>query len=33
MTEEGKKRLAEEVQAWHETREVLNRLLEEEGQK
>ena len=33
MTEEGKKRLAEEVQAWHETREVLNRLLEEDGQK
>ena len=30
ITEEGKKRLAEEVQAWHETREVLNRLLEEE---
>ena len=29
ITEEGKKRLAEEVQAWHETREVLNRLLEE----
>ena len=30
MTEEGRKRLADEVQAWHETREVLNRLLEEE---
>ena len=30
LTEEGRKKLAEEVQAWHETREVLNRLLEEE---
>ena len=30
LTEEGRKRLGEEVQAWHETREVLNRLLEEE---
>ncbi len=30
ITEEGRKRLAEEVQAWHETREVLNRLMEEE---
>ena len=30
LTEEGKKRLGEEVQAWQETREVLNRLLEEE---
>ena len=30
LTEEGRKRLMEEVQAWHETREVLNRLLEEE---
>ena len=30
LTEEGRKRLAEEVLAWHETREVLNRLLEEE---
>ena len=30
LTEEGRKRLADEVQAWHETREVLNRLLEEE---
>ena len=24
------RRLADEVRAWHETREVLNRLLEEE---
>ena len=31
LTDEGKKRLAEEVKAWHETREVLNRLLEEES--
>jgi len=30
ITEEGKRRLAEEVNAWRETREVLNRLLEEE---
>ena len=30
LTEEGRKRLADEVQAWHETRKVLNRLLEEE---
>ena len=30
LTEEGKNRLAEELKAWHETREVLNRLLEEE---
>lgn len=30
LTEEGKKKLEEETQAWHETREVLNRLLEEE---
>ena len=30
LTEVGKKKLVEEVQAWHETREVLNRLLEEE---
>ena len=30
LTEEGRKRLADEVRAWHETREVLNRLLEEE---
>ena len=30
LTEEGRKKLSEEVQAWHETREVLNRLLEEE---
>lgn len=30
ITEEGRKRLAEEVQAWHETREVLNSLMEEE---
>ena len=30
LTEEGRKRLAEEIAAWHETREVLNRLLEEE---
>ena len=30
LTEEGRKKLGEEIQAWHETREVLNRLLEEE---
>ena len=30
LTEEGRKKLGEEVEAWHETREVLNRLLEEE---
>ncbi len=30
ITEEGKRRLAEEADAWRETREVLNRLLEEE---
>ena len=29
LTEEGRKKLEEEVQAWRETREVLNRLLEE----
>ena len=33
ITDNGKKRLADEVQAWHETREVLNRLLEEETEK
>ena len=32
LTEDGKKRLSEEIQAWHETREVLDRLLEEEKQ-
>ena len=32
LTEEGRKRLADEVLAWHETREVLNRLLEEENE-
>ena len=32
LTEEGRKKLSEEVKAWHETREVLNRLLEEEKQ-
>lgn len=31
LTEEGRKKLEEETEAWHETREVLNRLLEEEG--
>ena len=30
ITEEGRNKLSEEVQAWNETREVLNRLLEEE---
>ena len=30
LTEEGRKKLEEEVSAWRETREVLNRLLEEE---
>ena len=30
LTEEGRKRLAEETEAWHETREVLDRLLEED---
>ena len=30
LTEEGRRKLDEEVKAWHETREVLNRLLEEE---
>ena len=30
LTDEGRKRLTEEIQTWHETREVLNRLLEEE---
>ena len=30
LTEEGRKKLEEETEAWHETREVLNRLLEEE---
>ena len=30
ITEEGRRKLEEEVQAWHETREVLNRLMEEE---
>lgn len=30
LTDEGRIKLAEEVNAWHETREVLNRLLEEE---
>jgi DNA-binding PadR family transcriptional regulator len=30
ITEEGRKRLAEELSAWNETREVLNCLLEEE---
>jgi DNA-binding PadR family transcriptional regulator len=30
LTNEGKNRLNEEVAAWHETREVLNKLLEEE---
>ena len=29
LTEEGRKKLREEVQAWQETREVLNQLLEE----
>ena len=33
LTEEGKNRLAEELKAWHETREVLNRLLEEEKEE
>jgi DNA-binding PadR family transcriptional regulator len=32
LTEDGRKKLEEEVQAWYETREVLNRLLEEEKQ-
>lgn len=32
LTEDGRKKLKEEVQAWNETREVLNRLLEEEKQ-
>jgi DNA-binding PadR family transcriptional regulator len=32
LTEDGRKKLEEEVQAWNETREVLNRLLEEEKQ-
>ena len=31
ITEEGRKKLGEEIEAWHETRKVLNRLLEEEG--
>ncbi|MBR3428897.1 MAG: helix-turn-helix transcriptional regulator [Clostridia bacterium] len=30
ITEEGKRKLEEEVLAWHETREVLNKLLEED---
>ncbi len=30
ITEEGRKKLSEEVDAWHETRAVLNRLMEEE---
>ena len=30
LTEEGRKKLSEEVKAWDETREVLNRLLEED---
>lgn len=30
LTEEGRKKLGEEVEAWNETREVLDRLLEEE---
>ena len=29
ITEEGRKKLGEEVQVWRETREVLDRLLEE----
>ena len=33
LTEDGRKRLADEVQAWHETREVLNRLLEEDTER
>jgi len=32
LTEDGRKKLEEEVQAWYETREVLNRLLEEDKQ-
>ena len=32
LTEDGRKKLEEEVQAWNETREVLNRLLEEDKQ-
>lgn len=32
LTEDGRKKLEEEVQAWYETRGVLNRLLEEEKQ-
>ena len=32
LTEDGRKKLEEELQAWYETREVLNRLLEEEKQ-
>jgi len=30
LTDEGKKKLTEEIQVWHETRDVLNQLLEEE---
>ncbi len=30
LTDEGRKKLEEETQTWHETREVLNRLLEED---
>lgn len=30
ITEEGRKKLSEEVEAWRETRAVLNRLMEEE---
>ena len=33
LTEDGRKRLADEVQAWHETREVLNSLLEEDTER
>jgi DNA-binding PadR family transcriptional regulator len=32
LTEEGKKKLDEEVATWQETREVLNQLLEEENE-
>ena len=30
ITEEGRRKLSEDIRAWHETSEVLNRLLEEE---
>ena len=30
LTDAGRRKLSEEIEAWHETREVLDRLLEEE---